>query len=273
MILCYIFLSSEVARQLRQFDQAPYNSNLVMLIALLNVGQTEENEEDDKIEGQAADALTVMSIQDDEDEVARVKFEGDRKYAKYAANVYIASWKWTWDEIAKTMEVEVDDILFTWFDDDDKEHCPKFMVLIDHDLSSVVIIIRGTFSFKDVVMDVVCEEVEFQDGFAHKGFLEGSQAVLGKCREILETALSSYPEYQVVVCGHSMGGATAQLVTMQLLCSQEYQHLLQGLPVRCVALGSPPVFRSEQDLSPDILENINIYLNSQDVVPSLSIGA
>ena len=74
-----------------------------MLIALLNVGQTEENEEDDKIEGQAADALTVMSIQDDEDEVARVKFEGDRKYAKYAANVYIASWKWTWDEITKTM--------------------------------------------------------------------------------------------------------------------------------------------------------------------------
>ena len=76
-----------------------------------------------------------------------------------------------------------------------------------------------------------------------------------------------------VVCGHSMGGATAQLVTMQLLCSQEYQHLLQGLPVRCVALGSPPVFRPEKVLSADILNNINIYVNSQDVVPSLSIGS
>ena len=216
------------------------------------------------------------SIQDedeDEDIVARVKFEGDRKYARYAANVYIASWKWTWDEIAKTMEVEADDILFTWFDDDDKEHCPKFMVLVDHDLSAVVIIIRGTFSFKDVVMDVVCEEVEFQDGFAHTGFLEGSQAVIGKCREILETALSSYPEYELVVCGHSMGGATAALVTMQLLCSQEYQYLLQGHSVRCVALGSPPVFRPENNLSTDILNNINIYVNSQDVVPSLSIGS
>ena len=72
-----------MARQLRQFDQAPYNSNIVMLIALLNVGQTEENDDDDKIEGQSADAVTVMSVQDDEYEceVARVKFEGDIKYA------------------------------------------------------------------------------------------------------------------------------------------------------------------------------------------------
>ena len=67
-----------------------------------------------------------------------------------------------------------------------------------------------------------------------------------------------------------MGGATAQLVTMQMLSSQEYQHVVS---IRCVALGSPPVFRTENDIPPNIHGNINIYVNGQDVVPSLSIGS
>ena len=48
------------------------------------------------------------------------------------------------------------------------------MIILDHDTASIVLVIRGTFSIKDVVMDVVCEDSEFLDGFAHSGFLNGS---------------------------------------------------------------------------------------------------
>ena len=70
-----------------------------------------------------------------------------------------------------------------------------------------------------------------------------------------------------------MGGATAQLITMQLLRGQECHLLPPDVSVRCVALGSPPVFRPELDLSQDIVNMINIYVNSKDVVPRLSLGS
>ena len=249
---------SDVAQKLEKIDEPPYNSNVIMLIALLKEGQDFAEEDMDESE----------IVLESEDKVVKNKFEADRKYATHAINIYVASWKWTWDEIANAMEIKVDDILYTWFDDNDEDHCPKFMLLLDHDLKSVVLVIRGTFSFNDIVMDVVCEEVEFQEGFAHKGFLDGSKVVLDKCHETLETAVSSFPGYGVVVCGHSMGGATAALVTMQLL---QYHHLDS---VRCIALGSPPVFRAKDgQIDRNIVENTNIYVNSQDVVPSLSFGS
>ena len=96
------------------------------------------------------------------------------------------------------------------------------MILVDHDSSSVVLVIRGTFSFKDVLMDVVCEDAEFLDGYAHEGFLSGSRMVLQKCSRILEESLSEYFRYSLVVCGHSMGGSVAVLITMELLRSDEF---------------------------------------------------
>ena len=58
------------------------------------------------------------------------------------------------------------------------------MIIVDHETASVVLVIRGTFSPKDVIMDGVCEEAEFLDGYAHAGFLSGAKQVMQKCGEI-----------------------------------------------------------------------------------------
>ena len=151
------------------------------------------------------------------------------------------------------------------------------MIILDHDTASIVLVIRGTFSIKDVVMDVVCEEEEFLDGFAHSGFLNGSRMVLSKCSSVLEKALCDNFGYGLVVCGHSMGGSVSIMVTMALLSPGQASSLLPpGVEVRCVALGPAPVFRipGVRGFSSEVYrDKVHIFINDKDVVPRLSLGS
>ena len=122
-------------------------------------------------------------------------------------------------------------------------------------------------------MDVVCEDAEFLDGFAHKGFMDGSRKVMDKCSKVIEKALIENFGYQLFVCGHSMGGSVAVMITLELLRSTRYPVLPPGITARCVALGSAPVYRTEGDLSAQYLEKIDVYVNDKDVVPRLSLGS
>ena len=147
------------------------------------------------------------------------------------------------------------------------------MIILDHESASVVLVIRGTFSFKDVVMDVVCEDSEFLDGFAHSGFLDGSRMVLNKCSSILETCLRDNFGYSLVVAGHSMGGSVAMMITMELIRTDSFNILPPGVTVRCVALGPAPVYRTVGAMPRVFRDNIHIYVNDRDVVPRLSLGS
>ena len=72
------------------------------------------------------------------------------------------------------MGIEPEYILFTKFEDDD-DLCPKFILLLDHEVKSVVLAIRGTYCLKDIVIDMVCDETPYFNGFAHKGILSGAR--------------------------------------------------------------------------------------------------
>ena len=149
------------------------------------------------------------------------------------------------------------------------------MILLDHESASIILVIRGTFSIKDVVMDVVCEDAEFLDGFAHSGFLTGSRMVLSKCSSVLEKALCDNFGYNLVVCGHSMGGSVSIMITMELL-GPASSLLPPGVGVRCVALGPAPVFRTlgvRGQVGGEYRDQVHIYISDRDVVPRLSLGS
>jgi len=268
----------ETVVKLRQFNEAPYNGHMIMLIALLRNSQIPTPITQPSVEFRRDD-VDIQGVNDgvdnwtEADIRAQELLEKDRLFATYAINIYLASWKFTNIDIGTCMGVEPEDVIFSWFKDDWEEHCPKFMILVDHAQASVVLIIRGTFCFKDVVLDVVCEDAEFLDGFAHKGFLEGSRKVLDKCRRILETTLVDNFGYQLVVCGHSMGGSIAVMITLELLRTNRYPILPPGISVQCVALCPAPVYRTEGDVSLEYLEKIHIYILDKDVVPRLSLGS
>lgn len=257
----------DTVSRLRHFDQEPYNSYLLMLVALVRHAQNQTAT-------LTSSSRYSLALENGLSDVSPRTFQRDRKFAKYAVDIYAASWNLSTAEVALTMGVLEEDIVMKWFNDDMDEHCPKFIILLDHAAHSVVLVIRGTFSFKDVIMDVVCEEHPFLDGFAHKGMLEGSMKVLEKSRRILQKTLRDHFGYTLVVAGHSMGGGTAELITLEFLLGSRSSSILPpGVEVRCVALGPPPVYRSQTEIPARVRERVEIYINNRDVVPRLSLGS
>lgn len=111
------------------------------------------------------------------------------------------------------MNIEEDAIVRTWFEDILNKY-PRFMLFLDHNSKSLVISIRGTASFNDVIIDCVCDQVPFMEGFAHRGILNGAKVVELAVPSI-KSALENNPGYDLKVTRHSLGAGTAELVTMQ----------------------------------------------------------
>ena len=50
----------------------------------------------------------------------------------------------------------------------------RFALILDHKSKNLILSIRGTASFNDVIIDCVCDEIVFMNGFAHRGILQVS---------------------------------------------------------------------------------------------------
>ena len=187
--------------------------------------------------------------------------------------MYPASWKGDLDSIGERMGISADSILMVWFNDDEDEgHCPKFLLFLDHEVNSLVLAVRGTFSIKDAILDAVCDEVPFLDGFAHKGILVGAQRIITKVQNQIVSTLTEHAGYQLVVTGHSLGAGAAELITLDLMLGRYSNLLPPGSAVSCIALAAPPVYRSQSSLPPRVTNAIEIYINNYDCVPRLSLG-
>ena len=243
--------------KLKQFDEKPYNGFLIVLLALLKA--TQQNEAD---------------TENEDIEQAIEMFKQDRRFGRHATNIYLASLTFTKSQVADCMEIEPEDILDSWLKDDVAELCPNFVLFLDHQNSEVVLVIRGTLSVNDVITDVLCEEEEFLGGFAHKGFVDGTTRLLEKCGPTLEDTLKDHSDYELVVCGHSMGGSVSVLTTMLLLSEDPPVSLPAEVSVQCVALAPAPVYRGlEEEYTAKIAEKIHVYTYGKDVVPRLSLGS
>ncbi|KAI5481870.1 protein of lipase, class 3 family [Pseudohyphozyma bogoriensis] len=103
-------------------------------------------------------------------------------------------------------------------------YAPQFYLLVDHVNGDIVCVIRGTQSLADIRTDLEAslEEVELpslvpgqgKEKFrTHSGILVAAQALLDPARSPLfsklKASLEEHPQYSLVFCGHSLGGAMA----------------------------------------------------------------
>ena len=114
------------------------------------------------------------------------------------------------------------------------------------------ILIKANVLFKIFTVDLVSEDEEFLDGFAHRGMLRGAKRIMAESLTKLQSAIDEHPGYRLVITGHSLGAGTAILITMGLLNNFWDLRFAQ---LKCVALAPPPVFRSQSPIS-------NRYLGS-----------
>ncbi|KAL1132360.1 hypothetical protein AAG570_010316 [Ranatra chinensis] len=95
-----------------------------------------------------------------------------------------------------------------------------FLIVADHKTSNIVVVIRGSLSLRDVFTDLTAlpEKLEApgvpSDSYAHKGMLLCAMKIKRELEEnnLLEKAFTHFPNYGLVITGHSLGAGTGILL-------------------------------------------------------------
>lgn len=181
-------------------------------------------------------------------------------------------------------------------------------VSIDHDFKAVVLTCRGTLGIQDVLTDMICD---YDDLVWHGATYKVHRGILASARRLtsgpgsrvfatLKHAMDEYPDYGLVMTGHSLGGAVAAVLGIlisepssvatsgALFATTTPQKLLTSASSSSKGNTVPPVFLppnrplhvyaygSPATLSPALRLAtrglITSTINSADIVPSLSLG-
>ena len=178
-------------------------------------------------------------------------------------------------------------------------------VSLDEDSKAVVLTCRGTLGFEDVLTDMTCDydDLYYRGNTykVHKGIHASARRMLSgqgsRVMAALRDALNERPDYGLILCGHSLGGAVAALLavlisepstvsacgasfctstqpkllsSLQLTASTPPVQLPTGRPIHVYAYGTPACVSSNLRLATRGL--ITTTINSHDIVPSLSLG-
>ncbi|KAG5926907.1 hypothetical protein E4U42_002817 [Claviceps africana] len=97
-------------------------------------------------------------------------------------------------------------------------------ISLDHEAKAVVLACRGTLGFEDILDDLTCDYDELlwrgRAYRVHKGVHASARRLLfgddGRVLVTLKEALLEFPEYGLVLCGHSLGGGVTSLLGVML---------------------------------------------------------
>ncbi|NXT26111.1 DGLB lipase, partial [Syrrhaptes paradoxus] len=145
-----------------------------------------------------------------------------------------------------------------------------FFVALDHRKEAIVVAVRGTLSFEDILTDLSadCEDLTLEDvlenGFVHKGITQAASYIYRKLINdgILNQAFTIAPEYKLVIVGHSLGGGTASILAIMLRNSFP--------TLRCYAF-SPPGGLLSKSLADYTKHFIVSVIVGKDLVARLSM--
>jgi len=126
---------------------------------------------------------------------------------------------------------------------------PAFVVALDPRVCAVVVAIRGSLEPGDFLTDLVASSSAFLDdknqtiGQVHLGILKAAEDVMAEIREPLEQAskrVGGVDNYNLVICGHSLGGGVATVLGAILKYRERTKFKFSVL-----AYGPPPVLDKE----------------------------
>jgi hypothetical protein len=167
-----------------------------------------------------------------------------------------------------------------------KPYHPTYWLVTHHATKSIVLVLRGTFSLHDILIDLYSKSVPFvapwmdearDEWKAHEGMLKTAMHIVSPSSPLLQhmtSLLEAHPDYELVFTGHSLGAGVATLVSL-LLSNPTTGQTMSPLPLRkasCFAFGSAAT------LSPSLSQlvkksNIETIVHDKDIVPSVSRGA
>ena len=180
-------------------------------------------------------------------------------------------------------------------------------VSLDHESKAVVLTCRGTLGFEDILTDMTCDydDIVWQGHTykVHRGIHASARRLIGgsgsRVMATIKATLDENPEYGLVLCGHSLGGAVAALAAILIseptnnttgqafVTSAPPKFLTQtssntvrtsvppiqlpaGRPIHVYSYGTPATVSEPLRLATRGL--ITTVVNASDIFPSLSLG-
>ncbi|KAG5361975.1 putative lipase [Yarrowia sp. C11] len=102
---------------------------------------------------------------------------------------------------------------------------------VDHTSKQIYLVLRGTHSLEDIVTDIrtfqapltnfdfaanISATETCSDCLVHEGFIQSYNSTYNQIGSKLDSVIAQYPDYQIAVTGHSLGGAAALLFGINL---------------------------------------------------------
>ncbi|ORY35472.1 hypothetical protein BCR39DRAFT_555621 [Naematelia encephala] len=123
-------------------------------------------------------------------------------------------------------------------------------IAVEHKLQAVVLTCRGTLGLSDVLIDLTCEyrSIHVEGGdpdgdyYVHSGMYQSALGLTAKQSTVHQTlvdTLVKYPNYGLVVTGHSLGGGVAALLA--IACSTPAAMFLKENAAREQPISHPPI--------------------------------
>ncbi|CAG5109473.1 Oidioi.mRNA.OKI2018_I69.chr2.g4006.t1.cds [Oikopleura dioica] len=129
--------------------------------------------------------------------------------------------------------------------------------------------IAGTLELQDVWQDLKISQVQFEETEArvHSGFYECFQALKPKIESFIDSTLETKPVDEILIVGHSLGGAVACLVGASLAPKYENENF------RVVSVAAPKIGNQAlQDLFKErVKKHLRIRLVSDPIVKVLDL--
>ncbi|PIA13874.1 alpha/beta-hydrolase [Coemansia reversa NRRL 1564] len=153
--------------------------------------------------------------------------------------------------------------------------CPSYFVAYDRQHDAVVLVVRGTMSAEDTVVDLSCEYSKWNGGLVHSGMKASAHWLFLEVMPQIFAYASSQRTKSICIVGHSLGASTAAILTIML---HEYRSHLSNLgidmakfDIRGYCYGPAPCI--SDDIADRYRDIIQTYVNRDDLVPRLCYGS
>ena len=145
---------------------------------------------------------------------------------------------------------------------------PAYIVAFDHKTKNIVISVRGTMSYNDIITYMNNNTVQFMNGKVHEGILKGARNIYNDIinKLIILTRNNKYKNYGLRFVGHSLGGAVVSVITYILFDNYDFMRS----KTKTYTFGPPPIF--SENIAEKWNNNITTFVNNKDLIPRLSIG-